>query len=226
MNTAHPQETTVKPLRHMPRNTACRRRLRRYLRQHRLRPRLMREWDPDKGLRRPDLAGHLQPLGRVGQIHAVQANVRNTASVEAAVRGRDLTRKLLAMGRQQDLSMKSVDLNVQLDDLLSLLRRVLPETINVDLIRGARLPLVDADGSQLDQVFMNLCINARDAMPSGGRLTLETEQVVVNGSYVASHPWARPGRYVLVTVTDTGTGISREVQERIFEPFFTTKEAG
>jgi len=157
--------------------------------------------------------------------HSVGEAVRDELRtiVEAAVRGRDLTRKLLAMGRQQDLAMKTLDLNGQLDDLLSLLRRVLPETITIDLIKGARLPLVDADGGQLDQVFMNLCINARDAMPSGGRLTLETEQVVVNGSYVASHPWARPGRYVLVTVTDTGTGISREVQERIFEPFFTTK---
>jgi two-component system cell cycle sensor histidine kinase/response regulator CckA len=85
------------------------------------------------------------------------------------------------------------------------------------------LPLVDGDPSQLDQVFMNLLINARDAMSSGGRITIETEQVVINGQYVATHPWAKPGRYVLVTVTDTGVGMSKDVQDQIFEPFFTTK---
>ena len=143
--------------------------------------------------------------------------------VEAALRGRDLTLKLLAMGRQQPLNLKRLDMNSQLSDLLRLVRRVLPETIQVDVIEAARLPLIEGDGSQIDQVFMNLCINARDAMPNGGRLTLETEQVLVNGSYVATHPWAKPGRYVLTTVTDTGVGISRDVLEHIFEPFFTTK---
>jgi two-component system, cell cycle sensor histidine kinase and response regulator CckA len=145
------------------------------------------------------------------------------AIVQAASRGRDLTRKLLAMSRQQDLELKPLDLNGRLGELLELVRRVLPATIRVDLIQGARLPLIDGDASQLDQVFMNLCINARDAMPEGGRLTLETEQVVVNGSYTATHPWAKPGRYVLTTVTDTGVGMSRDVLDRIFDPFFTTK---
>ena len=153
---------------------------------------------------------------------AVMADLR--AIVETAGRARDLTRKLLAMSRQQDLDMKPLDLNVRLTELLALLGRVLPATIHVDLIKGARLPLVEGDASQLDQVFMNLCINARDAMPGGGRLTLETEQVVINGDYVKSHPWAKPGRYVLTTVTDTGAGMSREVLDRIFDPFFTTKE--
>jgi two-component system cell cycle sensor histidine kinase/response regulator CckA len=73
-------------------------------------------------------------------------------------------------------------------------------------------------------VVMNLCINAREAMPAGGKITIETEQVVLNGSFVQAHPWAKPGRYVLTTVTDTGGGMSREVQDRIFEPFFTTKK--
>ncbi len=114
-------------------------------------------------------------------------------------------------------------MNERLQAMVQLLKRVLPETIGVDLIPGARLPLVEADASQLDQVFMNLCINARDAMPAGGRLTLETEQVVINGAYAATHPWAQPGRYVLITVTDTGVGMSRDILERIFEPFFTTK---
>jgi signal transduction histidine kinase len=143
--------------------------------------------------------------------------------IEAAERGRDLTRQLLALSRSQELNLKPLDMNERLQALVQLLKRVLPETIAVDLIPGARLPLVDADASQLDQVFMNLCINARDAMPSGGRLTIETEQVVINGAYAATHPWAQPGRYVLITVTDTGVGMSRDILERIFEPFFTTK---
>jgi CheY-like chemotaxis protein len=104
-----------------------------------------------------------------------------------------------------------------------MLRRILPENVDVDLIEGRALPLVEADRSQLDQVFMNLLINARDAMPEGGKVTIETEQVLVNGHYAATHPWAKPGRYVLITVTDTGTGMGRDVLDRIFEPFFTTK---
>jgi signal transduction histidine kinase/ActR/RegA family two-component response regulator len=144
--------------------------------------------------------------------------------IDAAERGRDLTRQLLALSRAQELTLKSLDMNERLQALVQLLRRVLPETISVDLIPGARLPLIEGDASQLDQVFMNLCINARDAMPTGGRLTIETEQVVVNGSYAATHPWAQPGRYVLVTVTDTGIGMPRDILERIFEPFFTTKK--
>jgi signal transduction histidine kinase/CheY-like chemotaxis protein len=146
------------------------------------------------------------------------------AVIEAAVRGRELTGKLLAMSRRQDLKMKPLDVNGRLTELLSLVRRVLPATIQIDLIPGTRLPLTEGDAAQLDQVFMNLCINARDAMPDGGRLTLETEQVLVNGKYAQTHPWAKPGRYVLTTVTDTGVGMSRDLLERIFDPFFTTKE--
>ena len=141
----------------------------------------------------------------------------------AAERARDLTKKLLAMSRQQGLELRPLDLNARLSDLLSLLRRVLPATIQVDLIKGMRLPLIEGDASQLDQVFMNLFINARDAMPDGGRLTIETEQVLVNGKYTESHPWAKPGRYTLVTVTDSGVGIAREMLDRIFDPFFSTK---
>jgi CheY-like chemotaxis protein len=85
---------------------------------------------------------------------------------------------------------------------------------------------VQLDASQLEQVLMNLAINARDAMPNGGRLLVETEQVVVNGDYRRAHPWAKSGRYVLLTVTDTGVGMSADVRDRLFEPFFTTKNPG
>jgi signal transduction histidine kinase len=143
--------------------------------------------------------------------------------VGAAERARDLTRQLLAMSRSQPLELRPIDLNDRLRQLLALLQRVLSETITLKLIEGPRLPLVEGDTSQLDQVFMNLCINAREAMPDGGKITLETEQVLLNGDFVVTHPWAASGRYVLVTVTDTGTGMPREVMDRIFEPFFTTK---
>jgi signal transduction histidine kinase/CheY-like chemotaxis protein len=143
--------------------------------------------------------------------------------LQAAGRARDMTHQLLAVSRTQGLSLQPLDINEVLRRLLEMMRRLLPETIAVDLIEGRGLPLVEADGSQLEQVFMNLLINARDAMPDGGRITIETEQVLVNGHYVQTHPWAKPGRYVLITVTDEGTGMEREVMNRIFEPFFTTK---
>lgn len=143
--------------------------------------------------------------------------------VGAAERARDLTRQLLAMSRTQPLELRPIDVNDRLRQLLTLLQRVLSETIAIELIEGVRLPLVEGDASQLDQVFMNLCINAREAMPNGGKIAIETEQVVLNADFVASHPWAAVGRYILVTVSDTGSGMPREVMDRIFEPFFTTK---
>jgi signal transduction histidine kinase/CheY-like chemotaxis protein len=145
------------------------------------------------------------------------------AVIAAGERARELTHQLLAMSRDQDLRLQPTDLNARLASLLELVRRLFPETIELDFIAGAGLPLVEADHSQLDQVFMNLCINARDAMPKGGRLTIESEQVLINGAFAQTHPWAKRGRYVLITLTDTGTGMSREVVDRIFEPFFTTK---
>jgi signal transduction histidine kinase len=142
---------------------------------------------------------------------------------DTAQRGAALTRQLLAMSRAQSLDVRPLNMNEQLEQLIGLMRRVLPESISIECIGGRDLPLTAADPSQIDQVFMNLLVNARDAMPTGGCITLETEQVLVNGKYTQSHPWAKQGRYVLVTVTDTGVGIPRDVQDRIFEPFFTTK---
>jgi signal transduction histidine kinase len=148
------------------------------------------------------------------------------ALISAADRGTDLTRQLLAMGRQQPQKLEAADLNARLAELVTMLGRLMPANITLDLLPAHHLPTVLGDGTQLDQVFMNLCVNARDAMPSGGRITIETEQVVLNGAYVAAHPWAKPGRYVLTTVTDTGSGMAPDVLERIFEPFYTTKAAG
>jgi len=163
-------------------------------------------------------------LARLGIPETHTAHRELDAIVGAAERARDLTKQLLAMSHSQSLELRPLDINDRLKQLLALLQRVLPETIRLELIQGVRLPLVEGDAAQLDQVFMNLCINAREAMPDGGKITIETEQVLLNGAYVAAHPWAATGRYVLVTVTDTGSGMPREVIERVFEPFFTTKK--
>jgi signal transduction histidine kinase/ActR/RegA family two-component response regulator len=152
---------------------------------------------------------------------AVRSEIRQV--LEAAERASSLTRQLLAVSRSQGLSLQPLDLNEVLRQLLTLLRRILPETVQVELVEGDALPFVEGDRSQLEQVFMNLLINARDAMPEGGRVRIETEQVLVNDLHTEAHPMAKPGNYVLITVTDTGVGMERETLEHIFEPFFTTK---
>ncbi len=134
-----------------------------------------------------------------------------------------LTKQLLAFSRRTPPSPQLVDLNVLIPDFIQMLRRLIPENIEVDFVPAYRLPKVEADPGQVEQVLMNLCVNARDAMPDGGRLTVETEAVLINGRYRESHPWAKPGRYVLLSVTDTGCGMTADVKERLFEPFFSTK---
>lgn len=142
---------------------------------------------------------------------------------EAADRGARLTRQLLAVSRTQPLQLQSVDVDARIDELLAMLKRIFPATIALSHLAHAANSRVEGDPVQIDQVLMNLCINARDAMPDGGQLTLETDQVQIDGALIARHPGARPGTYLLVTVTDTGTGIPAAILDRIFEPFFTTK---
>src|SRR5262249_13289392 len=127
----------------------------------------------------------------------------------------------------QETSMPaSADLNDVVRDFVRLLERVIPANIQIDVLAGSSLPKVRVDGRQLEQVLMNLALNARDAMRSGGRLTIETQEVVVNGEYRRAHPGAKAGRSVLPGMTDTGDGMPPEVVERVFEPFFTTKKKG
>ncbi len=137
-----------------------------------------------------------------------------------------LTQKLLMLGRRQPVAMESVDINGVVTAFNRLIRRLLPASLEIDFIAGAALPKLQLDQSQIEQVLMNLALNARDAMPNGGRLVIETEQVVINADYRRAHPWAKQGRYVLLTVTDTGTGMPPDVIDRLFEPFFTTKKPG
>jgi len=144
----------------------------------------------------------------------------------AAQGGAGVTRQLLALGRRQIVAPRSVDLNGLIADAERLLRKVLAEDIELVIRPAPDLGTVVADPTQIEQILMNLAVNARDAMPDGGRLTIETANADLDAEYAGAHGAVRPGRYVMLVVGDTGTGMDRETQARIFEPFFTTKGPG
>jgi PAS domain S-box-containing protein len=146
--------------------------------------------------------------------------------LQSADRASALTRQLLAFGRKQVRRPKLMDLSSTVDDMQRMLRRLIGENIKLTTSIQSRLGTVLADPSQIEQVLVNLVVNARDAMPQGGRLTVELSNSVLDQEYVRSHPEVTPGPYVMLSVSDTGIGMSRAVQQRIFEPFFTTKEPG
>ncbi len=144
----------------------------------------------------------------------------------SADRAATLTRQLLAFSRKQVLQPKVVDLNGHIGDAAKLLRRVIGEDIQLSLSLAPGLRRVKVDPGQMDQVLLNLAVNARDAMPGGGTLTIATGNVEVDAEAAERHAEVEAGPHVMVTVSDTGTGMTKEVQARLFEPFFTTKEVG
>ncbi len=144
----------------------------------------------------------------------------------AADRAAALTRQLLAFSRRQVLAPKVLDLNELVRDTEKLLRRLLGEDVELIASLDQQLGSVRADPGQIEQVLMNLAVNARDAMPSGGKLTLETSNVDLDRSYTREHAVIKPGRYVLLAVSDNGSGMDAETASHVFEPFFTTKEQG
>jgi two-component system cell cycle sensor histidine kinase/response regulator CckA len=145
---------------------------------------------------------------------------------KATQQSANLTRQLLAFSRRQILEMKVVDLNILLQDMDKMLRRVIGEDIELKIILAESLGRVKVDPGQMEQVILNLVINSRDAMPQGGKLTIETANVELDEGYSRAHVGVQSGFYVRLIISDTGIGMSSEVKERIFEPFFTTKEKG
>jgi PAS domain S-box-containing protein len=146
--------------------------------------------------------------------------------LEQTQRATRLTRQLLAYARQQILERRDLSLNDVINESLGLFQKAIGAHVEVQTLLAPGLNSVRADHSQMEQVLLNLVVNARDAMPRGGRLILETEDVAIDPEYCRMHVWARPGQYVRLSVSDTGTGMDAQTLEQIFDPFFTTKEVG
>jgi PAS domain S-box-containing protein len=145
---------------------------------------------------------------------------------KAGDRAAVLTRQLLAFSRRQVLEPTHLEINEVIANLVKMLRRVIGEHIELRVVPGYGLGLVWADRVQIEQVLMNLCVNARDAMPNGGTLVIQTESLSVDAAFREAHLWARADRYVRLSVVDDGVGMDAETMDRVFEPFFTTKEVG
>jgi two-component system, cell cycle sensor histidine kinase and response regulator CckA len=138
-------------------------------------------------------------------------------------KGADLVQRLLALSKRSDISLQPLDVNRPVDNAVAVMERTFPKLITIRKVLGEDLHLVNADALQVEQALMNLCINAKEAMPSGGRLTIETRNALVDDPYCRLCGGTAPGRYVLIEVSDTGGGMSKETMDRIFDPFFTTK---
>jgi len=170
----------------------------------------------------------------IGNLDLLQEDVAGNSSaeekigiiVQAAERGADLTRHMLAFSRRQPLQAKEVDVNALITTTMRLLSRTLGENISVEVRTASEPPLALVDPSQLETALLNIAINARDAMPNGGVLTIRTRVAELDEEYTSQHPGVAPGAYLAIEIADTGSGMPPELLERIFEPFFTTKAAG
>jgi PAS domain S-box-containing protein len=171
------------------------------------------------------MRGNLQMLERRFRNDPSNSPLIETAS-RAVDRGADLTQRLLAFSRRQSLEPKVIDINTRLSDMDMLLRRTLGERIHLRTAVSPGVQMVRVDPAQLETAVLNLALNARDAMPEGGRLTIETAVTEFDERYTATHTYITAGRYSMLAVSDTGTGIAREDLDRVFEPFFTTKDTG
>ena len=160
-------------------------------------------------------------------------DVASTERAESLTQIRDagesaaaLTQQLLAFSRRQVLRPQVLSLNMVVENTEKLLRRLIGEDVKLQSVQSENLRTIEADPGQLSQVLMNLAVNARDAMPDGGMLIIETANIDLDSDYAIVNPHVTPGRYVQLSVSDSGIGMDEETQQRIFEPFFTTKEVG
>ncbi len=150
----------------------------------------------------------------------------SAAAIRASLRGADLTQRLLAFSRRQPLDPRAVEVNQLIPTAIELMRRTLGENIEIEVVLGTGLRNAFVDPGQLENTLLNLAINSRDAMPDGGKLTIETANAHIDQEYADAHAEVTRGQYVMIAVSDTGIGMTPEVRERIFEPFFTTKDVG
>jgi len=171
------------------------------------------------------ILGHTEVL--LQSLQSLPEEYRHLKSIdEASRRASALTRQLLAFSRKQVLQPRVFNLNELIVDLDKMLRRMISEDIELSSTTDPNLGATKADPGQIEQVVMNLVVNARDAIKGGGRITIETANVDLDNEYVRTHPGARPGPHIMLAVSDTGEGISADIMPHIFEPFFTTKEVG
>ncbi len=171
----------------------------------------------------------------MGSLELLQRDLKNAEArvarrIEAAMggarRAAALTHRLLAFSRRQPLAPQPLDANRLLAGMSDMLHRSLGETVDLELVSGAGLWQAMADATQLENAVLNLAVNARDAMPGGGHITIETQNAHLDEAYVASRTDVQAGQYVLIAITDTGSGMTEAVKEKVFEPFFTTKPQG
>ena len=153
-------------------------------------------------------------------------NEKLEAIESSAQKASELVRRLLIFGRKIETQLKTVDLNHEVVQVFKMLERTIPKMISIKLELAENLKSINADPVQIEQIMMNMGINARDAMPKGGELVFETGNATFDENFCKAHSGSIPGEYVFLKVSDTGHGIDRESQKRIFEPFFTTKEIG
>ena len=172
------------------------------------------------------ILGSLRLLQR--RLPAVDRDIERyiSGAIEGGERAAHLTQRLLAFARQQPLSPEALDLNKLVASMSDLLRRTIPENIKIETVLAGGLWRIHADPNQLESAILNLAINARDAMPDGGRLTIETSNTHLDEAYARDHLEVVPGQYAMLAMTDTGTGMTTDVLARAFDPFFTTKAAG
>ena len=172
------------------------------------------------------IVGNLEVIRRLVPSDAGRIQRSAEQALNGARQASSLTQRLLAFSRRQPLDPKPIDVNSIVNGMSELLNRSLGETISVETVRGAGLWKVEADPNALESAILNLAVNARDAMPQGGRLTVETMNAYIDEAYATTHVEVVPGQYVLISVSDTGFGMDPETVRRAFEPFFTTKPVG